>query len=72
MRRAVVEEVAVYPVATLAETVDFLLGNRAIERAQAGIESVDCHEAGAAKIRRVGNYPRDKKILWQGVGVQPF
>ncbi|MEE9305504.1 MAG: magnesium chelatase domain-containing protein [bacterium] len=45
---AVVEEVAVYPVATLAETVDFLLGNRAIERAQAGIESVDRHAATPA------------------------
>ncbi|MEE9197758.1 MAG: YifB family Mg chelatase-like AAA ATPase [bacterium] len=61
---AVVEEVAVYPVATLAETVDFLLGNRAIERAQAEVESVDCHEAGSAMdFADVKGQPSAKRAL---------
>ncbi len=35
---AVVEDVAVYPVATLTEAVDFVLGNRSVERARSGVE----------------------------------
>ncbi len=35
---AVVENVAVYPVATLTEAVDFVLGNRSVERARSGVE----------------------------------